>query len=123
MTTTTGTTTITNATASSPSTNKTFSEDESTSTSIHDQPQPQQPQRPSNDDLAIDTNNVVVVSSRVSSPIVSDHVILTKEELARRSKKLQILSLLCDNSSRFDASYHTEKQLKVRDFDLLKTTC
>ncbi|KAG2387299.1 hypothetical protein C9374_001631 [Naegleria lovaniensis] len=109
MTTATTTTSNPTTTTSSPTNNKSIVSEES-----HD-PQQQQPQRPSNDDLAIDTNNVVVVSSLVSSPIVSDHVILTKEEMARRSKKLQILSLLCDNSSRFDASYHTEKQLKALD--------
>lgn len=67
----------------------------------------------SGDELSIDTNANNVVSSMVSSPIVSDHTIMTREEMARRSKKLQILSLLCDNSSRFDISYHAEKQLKV----------
>ena len=66
-----------------------------------------------NDDLAIDTTSGHLVDQYVSSPTTAEHAILTKEELAKRGRKLQLLSLLCDNNSKFDVSYHTEKQHKV----------
>ncbi|KAL9642250.1 hypothetical protein ABK040_007250 [Willaertia magna] len=49
----------------------------------------------------------------------SDNAILSREEMMRRSKKLQLLTLLCDNSSKFDKSYQYEKQTKALDSILI----